>query len=211
MSTDVFKDNDGGLSELKNRLENKPKIEAQHVSKSLENKILCNDALLDDQFLTDISANNNHLRDLLAYSAGSQFLTTANDDNMIVDGDKTYPKWPNNKNNNNNSNATDRTNNIASFTTDSHEMAAHLRNLNVTVAALGLGLAISNDEGKYKAKGERVLHSRIWKSNCSFDICIILLLYFNLVLFSKSPFSSFYSKNTPNEFIFLTITIFVLF
>ena len=47
---------DGGLSELKRRLETVPCVDAQHVARSLEESILRGDALLGSMFLSDMSA-----------------------------------------------------------------------------------------------------------------------------------------------------------
>ena len=156
---------DGGLSELRTRLDTKPSVDAQHVAKSLEEAILRGSALLDEQFLVDIAANGGHLRDSLSYSAGSTpllptsaaaFLGASADQGVpgvpgVRHGDKTYPPWP----------AAAVAGNVGGVAVGSTatavavgstaaktttEMHSHLRNLNVTIAALGLGLAVANDE-----------------------------------------------------------------
>ena len=88
---------DGGLAELRSRLNTTPSVDPQHVAKSLEGAILRGNALLDEDFLTNLNANEGRLVNSLEHSAGSVPTTssfTCDDDDMVRHGDKTYPAWP---------------------------------------------------------------------------------------------------------------------
>jgi hypothetical protein len=143
-------DGDGGLSELRSRLNNAPTVDPQHIARSLEEAILTGSALLEEDFLENIVADEGRLRDSLSHSAGS-ITTLMEDENVVRYQDKTYPAWPVKKtpttnNKGKNTIITNDHGNGNSSNSSSKEMQTHLRNLNVTIAALGLGLAVANDE-----------------------------------------------------------------
>ena len=113
-------------------------------------------ALLDEDFLTNLNANEGRLVNSLEHSAGSVPTTsssTCDDDDMVRHGDKTYPAWPPKRSSS--ASASGPSSRSGPDTAkggngrgggSSLEMQTHLRNLNVTIAALGLGLAVANDE-----------------------------------------------------------------